>query len=144
MFSSIVKKARGKLSQREFSSATGIPLGTLRSWEQDRRDPDAASRLLMHLIANNHHDMMQLITEYNKNSIREGTELLAGDLCRVVGKTNSFFAEGDLCTVKSVYDEMLVQVDFDVPVDQRTNNVGTGIMYLLKSDLQLVKAKANV
>lgn len=144
MFSSIVKKARGKLSQREFSSATGIPLGTLRSWEQDRRDPDAASRLLVHLIANNHHGMMQLITEYNKNNSREGTDILEGDTCRVVGRSNSFFAEGDLCTVKSVYDEMLVQVDFDTPVNQRKNNVGTGILYLLKSDLQLVKAKASV
>ena len=97
----------------------------------------------MHLIASNHRGLMQMITEYNKDNSRNSTEISEGDTCRVVGRSTSFFAEGDLCIVKSVYDAMLVQVDFDIPV-QRTNNVGTGILYLLISDLQLVKAKASV
>ena len=40
----IAKRARvvAGLSQAEFSRTYGIPLGTLRDWEQGRSDPDAA------------------------------------------------------------------------------------------------------
>jgi putative transcriptional regulator len=34
-----------QLSQEEFSARFRIPLGTLRDWEQGRKDPDAAARL---------------------------------------------------------------------------------------------------
>ena len=40
----IAKRARivAGLSQTEFARTYGIPLGTLRDWEQGRSDPDAA------------------------------------------------------------------------------------------------------
>ena len=33
-----------KLSQAEFADAFHIPIGTLRDWEQGRKEPDAAAR----------------------------------------------------------------------------------------------------
>lgn len=38
------------LSQEEFSSRFQIPLGTLRDWEQGRKDPDAAARAYLVVI----------------------------------------------------------------------------------------------
>lgn len=51
--SSTVKRIRWKLglSQSEFSAAFGIPLGTLRDWEQRRRKPDQAARSYLEVIA---------------------------------------------------------------------------------------------
>jgi putative transcriptional regulator len=48
-----VKRIRWKLglSQREFSAAFGIPLGTLRDWEQHRREPDQAVKSYLEVIA---------------------------------------------------------------------------------------------
>ena len=39
-----------KLSQAEFASQIGIPLGTLRDWEQRKTEPDAAARVLLRVI----------------------------------------------------------------------------------------------
>jgi putative transcriptional regulator len=41
------------LSQEEFSARFRIPLGTLRDWEQGRKDPDAAARAYLTVIARN-------------------------------------------------------------------------------------------
>jgi putative transcriptional regulator len=38
------------LSQEEFSARFHIPLGTLRDWEQGRKDPDAAARAYLIVI----------------------------------------------------------------------------------------------
>ena len=38
------------LTQEEFADAYGIPIGTLRDWEQGRREPDQASKTLLKLI----------------------------------------------------------------------------------------------
>jgi len=38
------------LSQEEFSARFHIPLGTLRDWEQGRKDPDAAARAYLVVI----------------------------------------------------------------------------------------------
>lgn len=48
-----VKRLRWKLnmSQAAFAKAYGIPLGTLKDWEQHRRDPDAAARSYLKAIA---------------------------------------------------------------------------------------------
>lgn len=48
-----VKAIREKLdlSQREFAETYGIPLGTLRSWEQGQRQPDAPATALLRTIA---------------------------------------------------------------------------------------------
>ena len=42
-----------KLSQEEFSVRFHIPLGTLRDWEQGRKDPDAAARAYLMVIGRN-------------------------------------------------------------------------------------------
>ena len=49
-----VKKIRKKtgLSQEDFSRVFGIPLATLKNWEQGRRKPDSAVCLLLNLISN--------------------------------------------------------------------------------------------
>lgn len=48
----IVRRALG-LSQEEFSQRFRIPLGTLRDWEQGRKEPDAAARAYLVVIARN-------------------------------------------------------------------------------------------
>ena len=42
-----------KLSQEAFSERFHIPLGTLRDWEQGRKDPDAAARAYLTVIGRN-------------------------------------------------------------------------------------------
>ena len=41
------------LSQAEFARRFHIPIGTLRDWEQSRKDPDAAARAYLTVIARN-------------------------------------------------------------------------------------------
>lgn len=43
---------RGKtgLSQRAFAKSIGVPLGTLKNWEQGRRRPKGPARVLLALI----------------------------------------------------------------------------------------------
>lgn len=47
-----VKAVREKLgmSQNEFAVKFGIPLSTLRNWEQGRRRPEAMARVLLRII----------------------------------------------------------------------------------------------
>ncbi len=45
----IVRRALG-LSQEEFATRFQIPLGTLRDWEQGRKEPDAAARAYLMVI----------------------------------------------------------------------------------------------
>jgi putative transcriptional regulator len=40
-----------RMSQAEFAKTFRIPLGTLRDWEQHRRDPDQAARAYLEVIA---------------------------------------------------------------------------------------------
>ncbi len=40
-----------KLSQEEFAAHFHIPVGTLRDWEQGRKEPDAAARAYLRVIA---------------------------------------------------------------------------------------------
>jgi putative transcriptional regulator len=40
-----------KLSQEEFSERYQIPIGTLRDWEQSRKEPDAAAQAYLKVIA---------------------------------------------------------------------------------------------
>lgn len=44
-------RARLKLSQTEFASAFGISTATLRNWEQGRRQPSGAARVLLRIAA---------------------------------------------------------------------------------------------
>ncbi len=48
----IIRRALG-LSQDEFAARFRIPLGTLRDWEQGRKDPDAAARAYLVVIGRN-------------------------------------------------------------------------------------------
>ncbi len=48
----IIRRALG-LSQEEFAARFRIPLGTLRDWEQGRKDPDAAARAYLVVIGRN-------------------------------------------------------------------------------------------
>ncbi len=50
-----VKAARKKLhmTQKDFASAFGISLDTIRNWETGRRDPEGPARVLITLIERN-------------------------------------------------------------------------------------------
>ena len=43
--------AYSKLSQEDFAGAFHIPIGTLRDWEQGRKEPDAAAKAYLRVIA---------------------------------------------------------------------------------------------
>jgi putative transcriptional regulator len=45
----VIRRALG-LSQEEFAARFHIPLGTLRDWEQGRKEPDAAARVYLKVI----------------------------------------------------------------------------------------------
>ena len=47
---SVIRRAL-KLSQEEFAGAFQIQIGTLRDWEQRRKEPDAAARAYLRVIA---------------------------------------------------------------------------------------------
>jgi putative transcriptional regulator len=48
----VIRRALG-LSQEEFSARFHIPVGTLRDWEQGRKEPDAAARAYLAVIGRN-------------------------------------------------------------------------------------------
>lgn len=48
----IVRRAL-RLTQDEFAARFGIPLGTLRDWEQGKSEPDQAARSYLRVIATN-------------------------------------------------------------------------------------------
>ena len=48
----VIRRALG-LSQEQFAARFHIPLGTLRDWEQGRKDPDAAARAYLKVIGRN-------------------------------------------------------------------------------------------
>lgn len=43
-----------RMSQEEFALRFGFSLGTLRGWEQGRRQPDGAARVLLKVIKNDY------------------------------------------------------------------------------------------
>ena len=45
----VIRRALG-LSQEEFGARFHIPLGTLRDWEQGRKEPEAAARAYLVVI----------------------------------------------------------------------------------------------
>jgi putative transcriptional regulator len=55
VFARDVRRAREKLkmTQEELAAALGLPLATLRNWEQGRYNPDPAARALMKIVAAN-------------------------------------------------------------------------------------------
>lgn len=43
-------RARLGMTQEQFAAAFGFPLGTLRNWEQHRREPEGPARVLLTVI----------------------------------------------------------------------------------------------
>ena len=43
-------RERVRKTQAEFAQAFHLPVGTVGDWEQNRRQPDAPARVLLHLI----------------------------------------------------------------------------------------------
>jgi len=50
-------RARYRLSQRQFAALLGISAGTLRNWEQGRRTPEGAARVLLQ-VADKHPEVI--------------------------------------------------------------------------------------
>ncbi|HEY3638841.1 MAG TPA: helix-turn-helix domain-containing protein [Rhizomicrobium sp.] len=48
----IIRRAL-RMSQEDFAEQFQIPLGTLRDWEQGRKEPDAAAKAYLKVIARN-------------------------------------------------------------------------------------------
>ena len=46
-------RRKQKLSQAAFAERYGLPIATLRDWEQERRSPDRAAMVLLALIERN-------------------------------------------------------------------------------------------
>jgi len=46
-------RRKSGLSQALFAQRVGVPIGTLRNWEQKRREPDGPARVLLALLARN-------------------------------------------------------------------------------------------
>lgn len=46
-------RAKTNLSQPAFASKYGIPVGTLRDWEQNRKSPERMARIFLRVIAMN-------------------------------------------------------------------------------------------
>jgi putative transcriptional regulator len=53
LFAREVRRTRARLgqSQEAFAAALGLPVATLRNWEQGRFDPDPAARTLIRLVS---------------------------------------------------------------------------------------------
>lgn len=52
---------RHPYTQENFARAIGVPVGTLRQWEQRRREPTGAARVLLMLIQNAPEAMSDLL-----------------------------------------------------------------------------------
>jgi len=57
----VIRQALG-LTQEEFTTRFHIPLGTLRDWEQGRKEPDAAAKAYLTVIACQPETVAQALT----------------------------------------------------------------------------------
>lgn len=57
-----VLRQRLGMTQVEFATAYGLPLGTLRDWEQQRSTPDAPAKALLRAIEREPETMRRLLT----------------------------------------------------------------------------------
>jgi len=64
MLAHLMKRTRERLglSQADFAARFHMPVGTVRDWEQNRRQPDTASLLLMSAISRDPETMERLIS----------------------------------------------------------------------------------
>jgi len=58
-----IKELRGwtQLSQPEFAALLGVELGTLRNWEQGRREPAGPARALLRAIRNDPENVIRAL-----------------------------------------------------------------------------------
>ena len=54
-------RQRMNLTQEEFAARFGLPLGTVRDWEQGAHRPDRAAQVLLTVIANNPDAVIQAL-----------------------------------------------------------------------------------
>jgi len=57
-----IRIAAGK-TQAEFATAYRLPIGTVRDWEQNRRQPDAPARILLAMIQADARTVEKLISK---------------------------------------------------------------------------------
>ena len=55
------------MSQEEFANHYGFPLGTVRNWEQGRRHPEGAARILLSMIDKKPELVEEFLGEYATN-----------------------------------------------------------------------------
>lgn len=56
-------RQRIKMTQLAFARAYGLPLGTVKDWEQGRRQPDAPARALLTVIGSNPRAVQKALAE---------------------------------------------------------------------------------
>ena len=54
-------RQRLRMTQEQFAARFGVPLGTLRDWEQGVRQPDSAARTLLRVIDKNPEAVIQAL-----------------------------------------------------------------------------------
>ncbi|MCX7097083.1 MAG: helix-turn-helix domain-containing protein [Methylococcales bacterium] len=54
-------RKRLKMTQQQFAAQFGLPLGTLRDWEQGTRAPDSAAKSYLRVIAKNPQAVIQAL-----------------------------------------------------------------------------------
>lgn len=59
-------RAKLGLTQAEFAERFGFPIGTLRDWEQGRKQPEAATRTLLFVIERNPELVAAVVTDHSK------------------------------------------------------------------------------
>jgi putative transcriptional regulator len=84
-----IRKELG-LSQPEFAGFMGVSLGTLRNWEQERREPQGPARALL-LVASKQPAAVLAALEAAKPVVRSGTD-------KVAAKSKSLQARGAMGT----------------------------------------------
>ncbi|WP_367344817.1 NadS family protein [Stenotrophomonas bentonitica] len=57
-----IRKATG-LSQQNFARIIHVDVGTLRNWEQGRRDPTGPARALLHVIMKNPKETLRVLAD---------------------------------------------------------------------------------
>lgn len=72
-------RQRQGLTQEQFSDRYRIPLGTLRDWEQRRREPDGTAKTLLHLIDKHPAIVLAVLAEEYGESTVSPEHAAAGD-----------------------------------------------------------------
>jgi putative transcriptional regulator len=56
-------RRRLRLTQEEFSTRFQLPIGTIRDWEQGKKKPDSAARILLRIIDRNPEAVIQALKQ---------------------------------------------------------------------------------